>query len=252
LVSLSASPVCRNREATSKYPEAGAKLLNEAFKLLKKNVKKNLLCALRTQLFWHNRNVVGLRAAKFRDDDAARRYVEGILWPSGPVCPRCGEIEAVYKLVSRAESVHRLGAGVCKCARCRGRFSVTSGTIFAGSHIALHKWLLASHLICATKDGISALQLQQELELGSYRSAWFMSRRIRWAFSRTRRPSEDAIADLLRVKPLPGMPRPGTRRQKSVWAQVDEELHGAKLPEKKKAERRKNRPLPPGNSSLNR
>ena len=182
--------------------------------------------------------MVGLRAAKFRDDEAARRYVEGILWPAGPVCPRCGEIEASrsYKLVSKAGSVHRLGAGVYKCARCCGRFRVTGGTIFAGSHIALHKWLLASHLISATKDGISALQLQRELELGSYRSAWFMSRRIHWALDRVLLPrqSEDAIADLLRVKPLPGMPRPGTRRQKSVWAQVDEELHGAKLPVKKK------------------
>jgi hypothetical protein len=158
----------------------------------------------------------------------------------------------VYKLVSRAESVHRLGAGVYKCARCLGRFRVTSGTIFAGSHIALSKWLLAAQLIGSAKDGISALQLQHELELGAYRSAWFMSRRIRWALNRTGRPSEDAIADLLRVKPSPGMPRPGTRTQKSVWAQVDEELHGANLQEKKRAERRKNRPLPPGNSSLNR
>jgi transposase-like protein len=174
-------------------------------------------------------NVMGLRAAKFRDDDSARRYVERILWPSDPVCPHCGENEKFYKLVSRSESMHRLGTGVYKCARCRSRFSVTSNTIFAGSHIALHKWLLAGQLICATKDGISALRLQQELQLGSYRSAWFMSRRIRWALDRIPPGSrgENVIAALLRVKPVSGMPRPGTRRQRSVWAQVDEELHGA-------------------------
>jgi hypothetical protein len=180
---------------------------------------------------------VGLRDAKFRDDDSARRYVERVLWPSGPVCPRCGERETLYKLVSRPESVHRLGAGVYKCARCRSRFSVISNTIFAGSHVALHKWLLAGHLICPAKDGISALQLQHELQLGSYRSAWFMSRRIHWALDRIPRrgQSEDAMAALLRVKPVSGMPRPGTRRQKSVWVEVDEELHGAHKTKKGRA-----------------
>jgi transposase-like protein len=179
---------------------------------------------------------MGLRAAKFRDEDSARRYLERILWPSGPVCPRCGESETSYKLVSRPESQHRLGAGIYKCARCRSRFSVISGTIFARSHIALHKWLLASHLICSAKDGISALQLQHELELGSYRSAWFMSRRLHWALDRIPRwgKSEDAIAALVKMKPVSGMPRQGTRRQKSVWAHVDEELHGAQLPKEKK------------------
>jgi transposase-like protein len=180
-------------------------------------------------------DVMGLRAAKFRDDDSARQYVERILWPSGPACPRCSERETLYKLVSRPESVHRLRTGVYKCARCRSRFSVTSNTIFAGSHIALHKWLLAGRLICSTKDGISALQLQHKLQLGSYRSAWFMSRRIHWALDRipAQWPREDAVAALLQVKPLPSMPRPGTRRQKSVWAQVDEELHGAQLQKEK-------------------
>jgi transposase-like protein len=179
---------------------------------------------------------MALWAARFREDDAARRYVERILWPSGPVCPRCRQTETVYKLVSKPESVHGLGTRIYKCARCRHRFSVTSNTIFARSHIALHKWLLASHLICSTKAAVSALQLQHELELGSYRAAWSMSRRIRWALDRAHVPSqgEDAIATLLQVKPVSGMPRPGTRRQKSVWAEVDEELHSAPSPHEKK------------------
>jgi transposase-like protein len=172
---------------------------------------------------------VGWHAAKFRDDDSARRFVEGVLWPSGPVCPRCRQSETVYKLISNPESAHRLAAGIYKCGRCRNRFSVTSDTIFAGSHIALHKWLLAGHLICSAKDGISVLQLQRELQLGSYRSAWSMSRRINWALNCISRlpESEDTIAALLHVKPHSGMPRPGTRRQKAIWVHVDEGLHGA-------------------------
>jgi transposase-like protein len=171
---------------------------------------------------------MGLRAAKFRNDEGARRYVERIVWPSGPACPYCPENQLVYNLVSKPESVHQLPAGIYKCGRCRCRFSVITGTIFAGSHIALHKWLLASHVLGSTNQGISALQLQHELQLGSYRSAWFMSRRIRWALDRIPRrwQGEDAVAALLRVKPVPEMPRPGTRRQKSVWIEVDEELHG--------------------------
>lgn len=180
--------------------------------------------------------MVGLRAARFRDDDSARHYVERVLWPSGPVCPRCGESESLYKLVSRPESAHTLGTGIYKCGRCRSRFSVISNTIFAGSHIALHKWLLAGHLICPAKGGINALQLQHELQLGSYRAAWSMLRRIHWALDRIPRGclSEDRIAALLHVKPMADMPRPGTHRQKSVWAQVDEELHGAQVPKNRK------------------
>ena len=193
-------------------------------------------------------SLVSLRGAKFRDDESARRYVERILWPSGPICPRCSESETSYKLVSRPESANQLGAGVYKPARDAAAGFVPCGnTIFARSHIALHKWLLAIHLICAAKDGISAFQLQRELELGSYRSAWFMSRRIHWALDRIPHAgqSKDAMAALLRIKPFSGMPRPGTRRQKSVWAQVDEELHGQQIAEnKKRAEQRLTRPLP--------
>lgn len=173
---------------------------------------------------------MSLRAAKFRDDESARRYLERIRWPSVPACPYCLERETLYKLVSKPESAHRLPAGIYKCGRCRRRFSVITGTIFAGSHIALHKWLLASHLIASANQDVSALQLQHELQLGSYRSAWFMSRRIRWALDRIPRRGrgEDPVAALVRMKPGLGMPRPGTRRQKSVWAEVDEELHGKK------------------------
>ena len=74
-----------------------------------------------------------------------------------------------------------------------------------------------------------------------------MSRRIRWALDRipSRPQDEDAIAGLLRVKPVPAMPRQGTRRQKSVWAEVDEELHGHKT---KKGRATVKPPSAPGNS----
>lgn len=55
------------------------------------------------------------------------------------------------------------------------------GTIYERSHIPLHKWLLATHLMCASKKGISATQLHRMLGFGSYRTAWFMAHRIREA-----------------------------------------------------------------------
>jgi transposase-like protein len=70
-------------------------------------------------------------------------------------------------------------AGMFLCNDCRHKFTVRTGTIFERSHIPLHKWLLATHLMAASKKGMSALQLQRMLGLGSYRSAWFMCHRIR-------------------------------------------------------------------------
>ena len=48
--------------------------------------------------------------------------------------------------------------------------TVTVGTIFEDSKIPLHKWLVAWYLLNASKKGISALQIQRMLGLGSYRT----------------------------------------------------------------------------------
>ena len=95
-----------------------------------------------------------------------------------PVCPHCGLIEQAYKLTPKAESKKgtHIRKGVWKCAGCRKEFTVTVGTIFEDSHIPLHKWLFAYHLLCASKKGMSAHQLQRMLGV-TYRSAWFMAHR---------------------------------------------------------------------------
>jgi transposase-like protein len=112
-------------------------------------------------------------------EDEARETIESILWPSGPVCPHCGGVENLTRLHGKA---HRPGA--FQCNNCREQFTVTIGTILEDSHIPLRKWLMAFALLCSAKKGISALQLQRELELGSYRTAWHMAHRIRHAMSR--------------------------------------------------------------------
>lgn len=112
-------------------------------------------------------------------EDEARETIERIVWPSGPVCPHCGAVENLTRLQGKA---HR--PGVFQCNNCHDQFTVTVNTIFEDSHIPLRKWLMAFALLCSAKKGISALQLQRELDLGSYRTAWHMAHRIRHAMSR--------------------------------------------------------------------
>ena len=114
-----------------------------------------------------------ISAPHFRDDNAARKFLEGILWPDGPVCPFCGVVNHAYE-TSRA--------GLYRCAEkdCRKDFTVIMKTVMERSHIALHKWLQGFFLMASSKKGVSAHQLHRSLGI-TYRSAWFMVHRIREA-----------------------------------------------------------------------
>src|SRR5882757_9634300 len=109
-----------------------------------------------------------LTAPQFTDEDAAREALEAVRWPRGVFCPHCGSFDGITKMQGKA---HR--PGLWLCGSCRGQFSVTVGTVYERSHIPLHKWLLATHLMCSSKKGISAMQLHRNLGFGSYRTAWF-------------------------------------------------------------------------------
>jgi len=143
------------------------------------------------------KNESGLLAPQYRDEDVAREHLEKIRWPDGPVCPHCGVINEATKLEPRASSKDGVRKGVYQCNACREQFTITVGTIFEDSHIPLHKWLLAIHLICSSKKGISAHQLMRNLDLGSYRTAWFMAHRIRWAL--TQEPIKEALDGIVEV-----------------------------------------------------
>lgn len=113
----------------------------------------------------------------FQDPEAARLYLESIRWANGVACPHCGVIGDHYRLEGKA---HR--SGLWKCKDCREQFSVTVGTVFESSKIKLHIWLQACHLMSASKKGISSKQLERMLGV-SYKTAWFMSHRIREAMA---------------------------------------------------------------------
>jgi transposase-like protein len=112
-------------------------------------------------------------------EDQAREAFERVRWPKGPVCPHCGSTIAI-KLQGNA---HRVG--LYKCNGCEGQFTATVNTILEDSHLPIRTWLMAFAILCSAKKGVSALQLQRQLQLGSYRTAWHLCHRIRHAMSKT-------------------------------------------------------------------
>src|SRR5665213_4507837 len=116
---------------------------------------------------------------RFASDDDARAYWESIHWPNGAVCPHCknNEAKSIWKIEANAKK--KIRAGLHQCGKCDKQFTSTIGTIFEDSHIPLRKWLVAFYLNSSSKKGISSLQLQRTLGLGSYRTALFMQHRIR-------------------------------------------------------------------------
>ncbi len=118
---------------------------------------------------------------RFNTDDAAREHLERLRWPEGPTCPHCGATD-VYRLTARPSSRKGCRKGLLKCKACRKQFSVTVGTIFEDSHIPLAKWFAAIYLMNASKKGVSAHQIHRMLGI-TYKSAWFMCHRIRYAMA---------------------------------------------------------------------
>lgn len=126
-------------------------------------------------------NLVDL-AKNFTTEEAAIAFLEAKVWPDGPICPHCGLVNEAFRMQSKADTKNKMRSGLWKCSGCRKTFRVTVGTIFEDSHIPLHKWMMAIHLMSASKKGISAHQLHRMLGLG-YRAAWFMAHRIRHAMN---------------------------------------------------------------------
>jgi transposase-like protein len=115
----------------------------------------------------------------FTDEDKARETLEAIRWPDGPYCPHCGNAEQA-RIAKGHGLAHR--TGLYYCSACNGQFTVTIGTVMEDSKIPLSKWLLAMHLMGASKKGMSALQLSRMLGV-TYKSAWFLCHRIREAMT---------------------------------------------------------------------
>ncbi|NWG23350.1 MAG: IS1595 family transposase [Pseudorhodoplanes sp.] len=117
--------------------------------------------------------MTALTAPQFTNEAAAIAHLEASRWADGVSCPHCGSV-----------NVHRMGGetqkGMFLCNDCRDKFTARTGTVMERSHIPVHKWLLAIHLMNASKKGMSAHQLHRMLGI-TYKSAWFLAHRIREA-----------------------------------------------------------------------
>ena len=121
-------------------------------------------------------------APEFTNEAAAVAHLEKSRWAvSGANCPKCGSF-AVRKMEGATQ------AGYWLCNDCRDKFTCRTGTVMERSHIPVHKWLLAIHLMSASKKGISAHQMHRMLGV-TYKSAWFLCHRIREAMSETKGPT---------------------------------------------------------------
>jgi transposase-like protein len=149
-------------------------------------------------------------AKNYSDEDNARKFLEAQRWPNGAICPHCGAEGESYRLNPKANGTTHVRAGVWKCGGCRKQFTVKVGTIFEDSHIPLTTWLRAIHLLCASKKGMSAHQLHRMLGV-TYKSAWFMAHRIRYAMSQE--PLSSKLKGTVEVdETYVGGKRKGTKR----------------------------------------
>lgn len=111
----------------------------------------------------------------FHDEDAALRHIEASRWNGTSFCPHCGSLN-VHRMAGKTQ------AGMFLCNDCRDKFTVRTGSVMERSHVPLHKWLLATHIMAASKKGMSAKQMERMLGV-TYKTAWFLCHRIREAMS---------------------------------------------------------------------
>jgi transposase-like protein len=132
---------------------------------------------------WHDYLTMNLIdvTKSFATEDQCLDFLEGMRWPDGVRCPVCGN-DKISRVTREAKSKNkRSRIYTCLEKTCKQQFSATAGTVFHNSHLPLTKWFMAIAIVMDAKKGMSALQLQEHLGIGSYRTAWYMVHRIRKA-----------------------------------------------------------------------
>lgn len=123
---------------------------------------------------------------QFASDEACRRYLMACRWPEGFRCPSCGDAGS-YLLASR---------DLLQCRACRRQTSVTAGTALDRTRLPLPLWFAAAYLVTTHTPGFSALQLQRQLGLARYETAWTMLQKLRRAMVRPERDRLSGTVEL--------------------------------------------------------
>ena len=130
-------------------------------------------------------------AKSIKTEADAYSYMETLRWPNGPICPHCGSMEKHYFLTPKTADgqARKTRTGtltqrrVWKCKTCRKQFSVITGTVFHGSKVPLHTWLMVVFEMCSNKNGIAAREIERKYGVAP-KTAWFMTHRLREAMKR--------------------------------------------------------------------
>lgn len=155
---------------------------------------------------------------RFTSEEAARKYLEALHWPEGPICPHC-------TMVDRASPIKGGRKGLWFCNVCRKQFTITIGTVFERSKVPLNIWLYATHLLCSSKKGISSHQLSRMLGV-TYKTAWFLAHRLREAMKEEGPAGlggegRTVEADEMFVGKRPGPKAPGYQHKIAVLSLVE-------------------------------
>lgn len=142
---------------------------------------------------------------QFSSEDACRDYLAALRWPTGFVCPGCGETNA-----------GRMRRRLWHCRDCGRQTSVLAGTVFQDTHMPLRIWFRAMWHMTSQKNGVSALGLQRVLGLGSYRTSWTMLHKLRRAMVR---PGRERLHGLVEV-------------DDTYWGAKEKGMIGRKIEEK--------------------
>ena len=164
--------------------------------------------------------------AMYPDEESARVYLEGRIWPSGHVCPACGDGSHISALGTCATRK----AGFYRCLPCGFDFTVRTNTVMERSKVPLHKWLYSMYLLVTARKGISSLQLAKEIGV-TQKTAWFILGRLREACGGdgrldADRPEKsleilDKVADaVLAYRPAPKSRAAKRRRKKAAAKKV--------------------------------
>src|SRR5882724_1320394 len=124
------------------------------------------------------KDAMNLSTISSMTEPQVRKYFEALRWPNGAICPHCAVVGEATE-IERHNPDSKARDGLWQCRACGQQFSVTVGTIFEGSHLPLRTWFMATSILCSAKKSVSARQLQRQLGIGSYRSAWHLCHRIR-------------------------------------------------------------------------
>ena len=122
---------------------------------------------------------------RFSDEVACRQYLAALRWPEGFQCPGC-----------KGGDFWTTARGLYHCRSCDHQASITAGTLFMDTHLALRVWFEAMWQITSQKYGASALGLQRVLGLGSYRTAWNLLHKLRRAMVRPGRDQLKGVVEL--------------------------------------------------------